>query len=259
MSTTTKIYSANEKAEKEISAAEFTLKVNSGTYFLFKSDAAQILYPYTDKNTSYRYTNVNGKERCFVRDSFFALLRRERDYKKLCKIRSTPYHPNFYLFEDEESGLIAMLAPTAENKEIVDYFRRERDNAAKQRERDTRCRLDDGTICKRPCAGCERQGERQSVYLSLDLLIKDGYNPADTTDFISDVEWEMLLDELRSVLTDDELGLLLGLSDGHTLRSYANEYAAAIPQVSVKTLYQRLYRLKPSAFSKAKKVFEVWS
>ena len=258
MKITNKIYSTAENTGCEVTTAEFSLALNTGTYFLLDAYGTRILYPFSDKPTEYRYITANGIEKCFAKSVFFTMRKQEHEYQKRCKDNGKAYHPNFYWFEDIESGLLTMLAPISANKEIVDFNRRERDRVAKQHERDTRCRLDDGKICQQPCAGCERQGERQSIFVSIDLLIESGYRIADNTEVSLEAEGELLLDELQAVLNDDEFRLLVGLSDGHTLRSYATESARITPQSSVNALYQRLYRLKPTAFRKAMRILNAW-
>ena len=253
-----KIHFANEMAERVVTEDEFSRIAKHGMHFVFRAETLHCLYPYTGRFTKYRYTDAGDRERCFEKGTFFALLRKERTYRKSCKERAAVYHPNFYWFEDEESGLVTMLAPTPGNKEVAAFNRCHRDNIAKQRERDTRCRLDDGTVCHQSCGGCERQGERQSILVSLDLLANDGYDIADTLDGVTKLESAALLEVLRRSLGDEEFGLVEALMSGHSLRSYVSELAETMHGIREGTLYQRLYRLKPRALAKAEAVLNAW-
>ena len=89
--------------------------------------------------------------------------------------------------------------------------------AIKRKEREKRCRNADGSRCTEDCDQCDR--EPDGGFLSLDKLIDEGYETADS-DAVDDIVMEkMLIDELYAALdelSDDERNLvsrLLGMGN----------------------------------------------
>jgi len=120
----------------------------------------------------------------------------------------------------------------------------------KRKEREKRCRDENGNRCIADCSKCDKQ--RIGSVLSLDRLIGDGFEPSDPSDLTELTAYNILLDQLYAALAelDPENSRIAELfSIGKTER----EIAECIGR-SQKTVNNR----KPKIFAQLRERLKNW-
>jgi len=162
-------------------------------------------------------------------------------------------------FDYCDEGFFILLPRNQRNEAVYRVNKRDKDAKSKQRERDTRCRIN-GKICTGVCSFCERNYERKNHGpLSLGGFIGTKNEPVDKVDMSLAVEEKLLLINLYQTLSDEMWILARELFlKGKSLRTYAKELAKNKPEISEKALYQRLYRKLPALKKEIENFLKDW-
>lgn len=118
----------------------------------------------------------------------------------------------------------------------------------KRREREKRCRAENGNRCTGDCSKCDKQ--RTGSILSLDKFTEEGFDVADTVDIAELVADKLLLEELYIALEELDPGnrrIMELFSIGKSEREIANDIGLsqkAINKRKTKLFAQLRERLK---------------
>ena len=193
----------------------------------------------------------------------------ENEFRKILKednARAKRGEPRLYFhYEDQNQEnkpdyvFHALMERSEKNEPTYRLNKRDKDAAAKQRERDTRCRNENGTICTGVCRDCDKNGEREShAPLSLDDFVGDRYEPVDRSDIAQIMEDKQLLEALVASLSDDEFALIDALYyQDYTMLSYAKEQSENTGS-TLDAMRSRLRRLHSGAMKKLKEILKDW-
>lgn len=110
----------------------------------------------------------------------------------------------------------------AVTEEVYHAYKRPAWVERKRRNRETRCRDNDGNRCMKDCQLCDKQ--RNGGNLSLDKFAEDGYEIADLIDVTEVVAEKMLKEALHAAieqLSDDERQIIDSAFQGKSERTAA--------------------------------------
>jgi RNA polymerase sigma factor (sigma-70 family) len=137
--------------------------------------------------------------------------------------------------------------PVAVTEEVYRAFKRPVWAERKRKEREQRCRDENGNRCMKSCKDCLKL--RDGTPFSIEFMIEKGIEVADPTDVEEIVAYHLLLDELYAALSEleDEESSLIGaiFFDGKSERQIAGELG-----LSQKAVNKRRHRILAKLFEK---------
>ena len=211
-------------------------------------------------NHFYYILTQDGTETCIT----------EADFRKILKednARAKRGEPRLYFhYEDVDSPNVCfhtLMPRTQQHEAAYRVNKRPVDAAAKQHERDTRCRIvvnGKTKICTAVCSKCAKNGERTShASLSLDETVGTKSEPTDdSNDIAKIIEDKLLLEALIDSLSEEEFALIDAVYyQGDSLLGYAKELCEQA-DTSVDVMRSRLRRLHDNAMKKLRTVLKDW-
>ena len=111
------------------------------------------------------------------------------------------------------------------SEEVYRAYKRPLWSESKRKERENKCRDEQGNRCKKNCSQCDKKRTRSVLSLNR-FLEEDGYEPLDTVDIAELVAYGMILKELYVILAElepENRKILLLFSIGKSEREIAKE------------------------------------